>query len=350
MYCSICGTPAHDHDRFCTKCGQGLHAAETGTTGGGAPGRNPHDSASTSRLLMTAAEPGGAASACFTAALARPWPRYWARSFDLMLFSVLAACLLRTFFPAALGPDQAPVIGGIILLPFALLFDALGYGIFGNTPGKWLAGIRICDIAGNRIPRASYLRRNFRMYAPGLALGIPLIALFTLTRSYNKAKRGQLLSWDLDRESRSLQIKPGAWRPYATAVTYVLMFFALMALEITVRAQPTPQEEIAAAVSAVNKDAPRMVNRVIRFDGAQQGPGLAIQYDYSVLNVSASQADPAIVTAYYQGTVRPRLVKFVCTSPVMQEFREVGATFRYRYLDRSGALLSTISIPTSGCH
>lgn len=303
MYCSNCGAAIQKEDKFCVNCGSRLHTSGFPEIPGDANEQSGVEQGETSHQAPVMEGQVRSTVPPTVPYIARPWPRYWARCFDLLLFGILALVVLGVLMrasPRVFGANalwwHVQDFGWLIWiasLPLALLFDAISYGIFGNTPGKSITGIQVTDVPGNRVLFASYLRRNFRLYLPGLAAGIPLFTLFTLIKSYYKAKRGDLLSWDRGYETRPYQIKSGAWRPYAMAALYVIVIVSLAEFDASTTTQRTPQQELAADVVVVNKTAPRMVGKFTRFDGARQGPGLTFQYDFSILNVSASEADPA---------------------------------------------------------
>jgi uncharacterized RDD family membrane protein YckC len=122
--------------------------------------------------------------------LARPWPRYWARMLDVFLFLLLVAIPVAALFPVFYA-NVTHVADGQLLyllgLPFAMVLDAIVYLLCGNTPGKWLGGIRVLDVNGRKVGFTQYLKRDFMVYFLALGFGIGLVALFTLISSHKKS-------------------------------------------------------------------------------------------------------------------------------------------------------------------
>ena len=87
----------------------------------------------------------------------------------------------------------------MIFAPFALGLDATTYSVFGNTPGKWVAGIKVKSVAGDKVSFQTYLKRNFSLYSFGLGLDIPIVVLVTLWRSYGQAEGDEIVRWDNNR-------------------------------------------------------------------------------------------------------------------------------------------------------
>ncbi len=148
---------------------------------------------------------------------ATPWPRYWARSLDIIVSTLLLSIPVGLLVPGMLdagGPFDG-MVGGLLyewlLLPLVFLFDAGIYALCGNTFGKWLAGLRVLDADGGRASRAAYLRRNFGVYVFGLGTGFPVLVLVCLVRSYSAASAGERLRWDERNDTQCVA-------PFATPV------------------------------------------------------------------------------------------------------------------------------------
>lgn len=135
------------------------------------------------------------------------WPRFFARVFDvwweILLLSVVFGAVLGRHSPVfaewmnnGARQELADMLFGMLLLPIALMLDATLYRIFGNTPGKALLGLRVEQPDGSPLSYGQYLGRNFSMWLRGLALGIPIVGLFTMARQANRLAMGQPASYD----------------------------------------------------------------------------------------------------------------------------------------------------------
>ena len=134
-------------------------------------------------------------------AISRPWPRFWARSIDNVMFGALSGVAM--FVGAALyAPDfylwlNAAHTGliGILAMPVVGLLVALSMTVTGTTPGKAIAGVRVAVPHGrNRI--GFFLSRELKVWFAGLGLGIPFAALFTQIYQYRRLTAGKAASYD----------------------------------------------------------------------------------------------------------------------------------------------------------
>ncbi len=71
------------------------------------------------------------------------------------------------------------------------------------------------------------MNRNWQVYVKGLALGLPLVALFTLVNAYGKVKTGLETSWDESINTRVLSKGASLGRTMVTATLYMLVIFAI---------------------------------------------------------------------------------------------------------------------------
>ncbi|MGO4395723.1 RDD family protein [Variovorax sp. M-6] len=138
--------------------------------------------------------------------LAGPWRRFFAQLFDIWTLCVPVGFLLgnvlgRTWPAFALWMSSPGSEAGLgfILVPLALVVQAVIFGLFGTTPGKLILGVEVTLLGGGRPTFMAYLGRLTRLYASGLALGIPLISLFTMWRQYGLVKAGRPASYDAAR-------------------------------------------------------------------------------------------------------------------------------------------------------
>lgn len=161
--------------------------------------------------------------------VAGPWLRFFARSVDIQIWSVLLAFTAGLLLPA-LFADNAFLTGqlgsrlfGWALVPFALALDAAAYSVFGNTPGKFTAGIKVKSLAGDKVSFSTYLKRNFGMYWFGLGADIPIVVLVTMWSNYGRAEGNEAVRWDESAATRPFVKAASTPRFAAIAAIWVLL-------------------------------------------------------------------------------------------------------------------------------
>ena len=170
-----------------------------------------------------------------------PWRRFFARSIDLSLFSMLMQFLIFVFFRLRPIPED-----------FILMLMGIGYGVlylpaealmlhkWGTTPGKWTMGIRLEWIEGGNLPYLEAIYRSWRVHKYGMAYGIPLVQLYfqllrycqltgTSTRKWQKYNEPvdppAEMDWDDDTEIiYSPWEGKGRYRVLTLIAAYLLLF------------------------------------------------------------------------------------------------------------------------------
>lgn len=188
--------------------------------------------------------------------LATPWPRAFARIFDIWWESILiggaAAFVLGQYSSAFLRWVNQPgseYLFGIILLPFVLLFDAAVFRLAGNTPGKAMLGIRVVSLRGTPLEFGDYLRRNFSLWSSGLGLGIPLVILFTLWRQEKRLRNGQQTSYDEKIGSRVWSKPIGKGQKLGFAIAFFSLFAVMAVLNFQGKEAEREATRVAVAKS-----------------------------------------------------------------------------------------------------
>lgn len=163
-----------------------------------------------------------------------PWRRLFGRLLDVVLLGylpVLAAYYALTLsglhdaadqLLGVLGHPLMRWVGAAVSVAAALPLTALSIALTGGSPGKWLAGIRVQRPDGRRLSLREAFRREANVAFNGLALGFPLISLYTVNRSYTALEKRGVTGWD---EGRFVVTH----RP-AGALQAVLMVVCLLAL------------------------------------------------------------------------------------------------------------------------
>jgi hypothetical protein len=125
----------------------------------------------------------------------RPWIRYWARTFDTLIFMFGSAILIAVLNPALIEESNDTLFGIIVLLAYNFV-EPVMLSAFGYTPMKWLLKVRVRNADKSKLGYMKALSRTFKVWIKGQGLGIPLIALITQITSYNHLKNNGVTSWD----------------------------------------------------------------------------------------------------------------------------------------------------------
>ncbi len=157
----------------------------------------------------------------------RPWIRYWARTLDFVLFSVLLGSILGVVYPDFLEIPDAYF--GMIALVAYVFFEPVMLATFGTTPLKALFRVRIRNHDGSRLSYPTALVRTLKVWLRGLGLGIPLISLFTHISSYNRLTNKGITSWDAE-GGFVVSHKDVAWWRWLIMLVSIAGFIYLMIL------------------------------------------------------------------------------------------------------------------------
>ena len=156
---------------------------------------------------------------------ARPWVRYWARTIDLMLFSVLVGVLLALVYPAALEINALALAVTIVFL--YVFIEPFMLSSWGTTPGKALLNIRLRRIDGTRLNYIDALSRSFNVWIRGCGLGLPIVGILTHITGYTKLSKYGITSWDKDGAFRIDHKILGPGRVIACVATFAAFSFLI---------------------------------------------------------------------------------------------------------------------------
>ena len=134
-----------------------------------------------------------------------PWMRYFARVLDLYAFTILIGVASAIVIPQ-LAPFHLEVASvsefWMLMFLFPLLMfiplESLFLCTCGTTPGKWMFGLRVETHEGGMPDFSTALRRSALVWWRGLALGAPIVCLFTLNHAKNVLDRAGVATWDRD--------------------------------------------------------------------------------------------------------------------------------------------------------
>ena len=155
----------------------------------------------------------------------RPWVRYWARTFDFLLFALIFGGMATLIWPEFLEMNDT-LVGVVLLLAYNFVEPVLLAAV-GTTPFKALLRVRLRNNDGTKLNYHQALRRTFSVWLRGQGLGVPLIALFTSITSYSRLTRDSITAWDRD-GGFAVTHQTVAWWRWLLLVAMFVCFIALM--------------------------------------------------------------------------------------------------------------------------
>lgn len=171
--------------------------------------------------------------------MANRWARFFARIFDLwwetILVVMVSAYVLSRYsanFVEWINSPGTSQAFGILCLPVAMIFDAVLHRIFGNTPGKLLLGLKVTDADGKALSFSQYLLRNISVWIKGLAFGIPLVNLATMSIQCSRLGKGLEASYDESAGYTVRTTRPGWVRKIAFGISFLCLFSVMSVLNM----------------------------------------------------------------------------------------------------------------------
>lgn len=167
-----------------------------------------------------------------------PWRRYGARTLDTpihgLLGSFLVAYVWYSVAPATanefytwIDTPQGGLVNIILTTLIAALVGGVVVGTTGTSIGKAIFGIRVLNFDRKTIGVFDGVAREFRVWWAGLGLGIPFVALVTMSVAYNKLKKQGSTSWDNENGCLVLYRPKGSVQYVLNGVGVILVIVAL---------------------------------------------------------------------------------------------------------------------------
>lgn len=155
--------------------------------------------------------------------------RFWARWFDLMLYSGFWWLAMWGFRQNIVAVLLNPWIMFLQYVPWFAL-EALLLHYVGTTPGKWLLGLHVVNKDGSRLTLSQSIRRALRVIFTGIGFGWGPLALFCQVLSLFTAKRLGNTFWD---HVGGHRVDASPLNPFRT-IALVFLFFGALKLQMLV--------------------------------------------------------------------------------------------------------------------
>ena len=124
----------------------------------------------------------------------QPWVRYFARAFDITLFSIVVYFIIRLFYHGQIIYSRA-----YIYIPITFIWvyvEGLIISRYGTTLGKWLLNTKITTSVGGKPDLTTATNRSLLVWLKGLGLGLPLVTIITKLYQLNRISKITKASWD----------------------------------------------------------------------------------------------------------------------------------------------------------
>lgn len=276
-------------------------------------------------------------------AQARPWPRFWARLLDMSIYLMPLMFITGYLFPdfvmlSVFDGRGGSLLLGALLLPAAMLLDAIVLTVFGNSLAKFLMGIRAETIRHERFDFGTALNRNFQVWLKGVGLGIPIVALIQYSINHSKVSKGNQTSWDDSLFTRVYDINNTFARTFTIAIMYLALNVGGAVLdamdaqearqmpsspewgEHRQRPDPIAQQLITTAAEIQ----PQQLDEITHLDSAS-AEARTLTYHYTITRRDAP--DDAIV-AFFEKTTVPKVCK---DKNMASDMKTYNIIYQYSY-------------------
>jgi len=152
----------------------------------------------------------------------RPWVRYFARSIDVLSFSLMLGVLIGIFAPNLL--DTPDIVLGFVIAFVWIFIETLLLSSIGTTLGKWLLCVNLTNRDGNKLSFIESFKRSICVWFNGLGMGIPLITMLTQWSAYSKLQKQNITSWDKNNDFIVTHGKVGFIRKLAAIILFIVFF------------------------------------------------------------------------------------------------------------------------------
>lgn len=157
----------------------------------------------------------------------RPWVRFWARLFDIYVFSFVFGAVSVFLFSLSVSDKGQELLLGMTALFVWTFVEPAFLSSIGTTPGKWLMRIKVASANGHGISYRCALSRSLKVWWRGLGIGFPFVFLFTMAIAAGRLRKNGITSWDREGAFTVTHGRVGLFRASLMAVLMFVFFLAV---------------------------------------------------------------------------------------------------------------------------
>ncbi len=245
-----------------------------------------------------------------------PWSRYFARMFDISVFSfVFAILFLNLSYWIMSSKDYEVLMNaseytfGILVVPGGFLINSVVITIFGNSPGKLFFGLRAVPVnSSTKFGFQGNLIREIRVWFYGMALALPILSIVTMFLNYREVSLGRPARYDVGFANMKAEPIGKIRRAMGMIVTGVLLL-GLIAQNVVENqkaaetSRPKEWTNPATGVSTtipggwVYQEAENKNKRLFQFDYSNGLKGTIIGFETVGRNIGLSEYADAVKEA-----------------------------------------------------
>jgi hypothetical protein len=285
-----------------------------------------------------------------------PWRRFFARQMDIGLVAFSIGISVGIFFSGNVLVDKLLnnniVIAMLTTLVLAPL-EAIQLAVFGTTFGKALYSIEVRSKNPEPIGFATAFARSFAVYLRGMALGFPLISLFTLYVGYKTLKNKGEASWDAENEL-VVSHRPIGWVRIISIAFVWVFYLALMSFglyseyEKKIGGLPqtgnkTVEQTFTEMENSVRPTLPSKIDEITTLVRTSHA-GNTLIYSYEI-DFDRTKKDAKIFEVEIGKTVKQR----ICANATFRKPLDAGGTYTFIYNDKQSQPLALVKTTAADC-
>lgn len=129
--------------------------------------------------------------------LPNPWRRYFARIFDIYLYSLLLRTVILVVFHYNIVRSEGTSFVFTILAHILMIaIEPLLLSTIGTTPGKFIFGLVLRDSFGGKLDYSEGFARTINIFGSGMGLLIPIYSWIRMYKSFKACNDHEVLPWD----------------------------------------------------------------------------------------------------------------------------------------------------------